>query len=436
VAEYELSFASRFSEIDRAEWDELAAPTGTPLLSWSFLALLESSGSMTPETGWQGAHLLVRKGGRLVAAAPFYVKSHSWGEFVFDFGFAEAAESAGLAWYPKLVGVVPATPAPAWRVLCAPGEDEETLTELALEAAASAARSAGLAGVHVLWPDERTAGILRGLADRGRASTRRPQRGAAGAGAEARWAEWSHQAFLWSDPGCGDFAGYLDSFSKNMRRNVRREREAVAAAGISTRMIQAEEARALPGLLESMADLYESHNAKFGPWAAKFLTREFFTMLPEYMGEGWAIAAAFEAGSAPGGAAAPGGAVAAPDRAAAAEPVALAFFLEGRDRLYGRFYGARRDVPGLHFELCYYLPIEYALARGIRSFDPGMGSPHKARRGFRSIDAPSFHLSFEPRLASLMERVLPEANAAEREEIEALNEELPFKRGPGSPRGE
>jgi uncharacterized protein len=428
VAGYELSFASRFSEIDRAEWDELAAPTGTPLLSWGFLALLEASGSMTPETGWQGAHLLVRDGGRLVAAAPFYVKAHSWGEFVFDFGFAEAAESAGLAWYPKLVGVVPATPAPAWRVLCAPGEDEGALTELALEAAETAARSAGLAGVHVLWPEEGTAGILRGLAGRPRASTRRPRGGAgAGAAAKARWAEWSHQAFLWTDPGCGDFAGYLDSFSKNMRRNVRREREAVADAGISTRMIRAEEARARPGLLESMADLYESHNAKFGPWAAKFLTREFFTMLPDYLGEGWTIAAAFYGGAA----AVPRGAADGAVRSAAfeaAEPVALAFFLEGRDRLYGRFYGARDEVPGLHFELCYYLPIEYALARGIRSFDPGMGSPHKARRGFRSIDAPSFHKPFEPRLAALMERVLPEANASEREEIEALNEELPFKK--------
>jgi uncharacterized protein len=448
VAEYEISFAPRFSEIDRAEWDELSAATGTPLMSWGFLALLEASGSMTPEAGWQGAHLLVRRGGRLVAAAPFYVKAHSWGEFVFDFGFAEAAESAGLAWYPKLVGVVPATPAPAWRVLCAPGEDRDALTALALGAAEDAARSAGLAGLHVLWPDEATAGILRGLSGRPLASARRPREAAGGGAASAgmasgagsagaaRWTRWSHQAFLWTNPGCGDFAGYLDSFSKNMRRNVRREREAVAAAGISTRMIRAEEARARPRLLETMADFYESHNAKFGPWAAKFLTREFFTMLPDYLGEGWALAAAFAGGTATREAAAcaDGGPVA--GRGAEGEPLALAFFLEGRDRLYGRFYGARREVPGLHFELCYYLPIEYALARGLGSFDPGMGSPHKARRGFRSIDAPSFHLCFEPRLASLMERVLPEANASEREEIEALNEELPFKLRPGAPEGE
>jgi uncharacterized protein len=385
------------TEVPREEWDGLAAPSGNPLLSWGFLALLEASGSMTPETGWTGAHALARRDGELAAAAPFYVKSHSWGEFVFDFEFAEIARRVGAPWYPKLVGMIPATPAPAWRVLARPGE--EGAESLVVDSAAEAAREAGLAGTHILWPAPEAAALLRG---------------AGGAGKRAGFAEWEHQAFLWSDEGYGDFQGYLDSFSKNMRRNVRREREAVDAAGVSTRMIGAKEAAARPGLLEAMADLYESHNDKFGPWAAKFLERDFFLRLPEFMPEGWALAAAF-------------------DEAAAerddAEPIALAFLLEGKNRLYGRFWGARREVPGLHFELCYYLPIEYALSKGIGSFDPGMGSPHKARRGFRSIMAPSFHQVFDRRLAALMTRVLPEVNAEERAGAAALDEELPFKRG-------
>ena len=363
---------------------------------------------MTPDSGWTGAHALARRSGVLVAAAPFYVKTHSWGEFVFDFEFAEIAKGAGLEWYPKLVGMVPATPAPAWRVLVRPGE--EGMEALVLEAAASAARESGLRGFHVLWPESGTAALLRGM----------PRESPRGKGAGA-FAEWEHQAFLWNDEGYGDFEGYLGSFSKNMRRNVRREREAVAAAGVSTRVIGAQEAAAKPALLEAMADLYESHNDKFGPWAAKFLERDFFLRLPEFMGEGWALAAAFE------------------DEAsceAAEEPIALAFLLEGKDRLYGRFWGARpayergadREVSGLHFELCYYLPIEYALAKGIPSFDPGMGSPHKARRGFRSIMAPSFHMPFDKRLAALMDRVLPEINAEERAGAASLDEDLPFKK--------
>jgi uncharacterized protein len=399
MSDLEIDFARRMADVPRADWDSLAAPYGNPLLSWGFLALLEASGSMTPETGWIGAHALARRDGELVAAAPLYIKTHSWGEFVFDFEFAEIAEKLGTSWYPKLVGVVPATPAPAWRVLVRPGE--EGLDRIVVEAAASAAREAGLGGLHILWPEPGTAELLRGLRfddDRRNSATR-----------SLSFSEWKHQAFLWTDEGYGDFEGYLGSFSKNMRRNVRREREAVAAAGVTTRMIEAREAAETPGLLTSMADLYESHNDKFGPWAAKFLERDFFLRLPEFLPEeGWTIAAAF-GGDDPG-------------------PIALAFFLEGKDRLYGRFWGARSEVGGLHFELCYYLPIEYALAKGISSFDPGMGSPHKARRGFSSIMAPSFHLPFDARLKRLMDGVLPEINAREEEEAAALDEELPFKR--------
>jgi uncharacterized protein len=424
VDDLEIGFVQRMSDIPREEWDSLALPYGNPLLSWGFLALLEASGSMTPETGWTGAHALARSGGELVAAAPFYIKSHSWGEFVFDFQFAEVAQRAKAEWYPKLVGMVPATPAPAWRVLVRKdlrgGEDETRLAGLIVESAASAAREAGLGGMHILWPDPEAAALLRGAPtgtaaapSTGAGARRSPGKARGAQGQIASWAEWEHQAFLWTDEGYGDFEGYLEAFSKNMRRNVKRERLAVAEAGVLTRVIGPEEAAAKPGLLAAMAELYESHNDKFGPWAAKFLERDFFLRLPEFLPQGWALSAAFDEGD--------------PE-----EPIALAFLLEGRDRLYGRFWGARREVPGLHFELCYYLPIDYALAKGIGSFDPGMGSPHKARRGFRSIMAPSFHRPFDARLASLMHRVLPDFNAEEEAQAAALDEELPFKRSPAS----
>jgi predicted N-acyltransferase len=412
VDELEIGFAPGMAGIDRAEWDRLAGPYGDPLLSWGFLALLEESGSICPDSGWTPAHALARRGGELVAAAPFYIKTHSWGEFVFDFQFAQVAERFKSPWYPKLVGMVPATPAPAWRVLTGYGPSgaavasEHAARELesaVIEAASRAARDAELAGAHILWPEPGTASLLR-----------EARRG----GRDGPWAEWEHQAFLWTDSGYGDFEGYLASFSKNMRRNVRREREAVASAGVVARMIGAEEASARPALLSAMAELYASHNDKFGPWAAKFLERDFFLRLPEFMKEGWCLAAAFDRSDA---------------ERSHAEPLALAFLLEGRDRLYGRFWGARREVPGLHFELCYYLPIEYALSKGLGSFDPGMGSPHKARRGFRSIMAPSFHEPFDRRLASLMHRVLPGFNAEERGAAEALNGELPFKKSPAGP---
>ncbi|HCM26320.1 MAG: hypothetical protein A2Z99_01820 [Treponema sp. GWB1_62_6] len=386
----ELEFAQGMAGIERAEWDSLASRYDCPLLSWGFLALLEESGSITAGTGWGPHHLLARRDGRLVAAAPFYVRSHSMGDFVFDFAFAEAAGKMGAPYYPKLVGAVPATPSPVWRVLVAEGEDEEVLGAIVIGAAAEAAREAGLGGLHLLWVDPAAALPIRKTA--------------------LPLTEWKHQSFLWSDAGFGDFQGYLDAFTKNMRRNVLRERASVRRAGIESRIIEAEEAAVRPDLLERMADFYEDTNAKFGPWGAKFLTREFFTRLPEYMATGWVLSAAFGAGEGEG------------------DPVGLAFLFRGKERLWGRWWGSSRFVDSLHFELCYYRPIEYALSRGIGSFDPGMGSEHKARRGFASLLAPSFHLAFDGRMRRLFEYNLPLFNAEEAEGARILDADLPWKR--------
>jgi predicted N-acyltransferase len=418
MADYELSIAQGMDRIDRTAWDSLLHEGDAPLLSHGLLSLLEESGSICPETGWTPAHFLLSEksdngvegsGRKLVAAAPFYVKGDSWGEFVFDMELASIAERAGIAWFPKLVGMVPATPAPGWRVLMAPtapGEERlpgeapvaaeadaaPDLTRILLEGAEEAARQNGLAGIHVLWPHPSITGELRTLRSGKRTGS-------------ADFVEWSHQAFLWEDRGYGDFGGWLGSFSKNMRRNVLRERAALRAAGVESRIVGAEEATRDPKLLPLMSELYVSHNDKFGPWAARFLTEDFFLRLPEFLPGGWCLSVGYEGG----------------------EPVAMAFLFEGKGRLYGRYYGARREIPFLHFELCYYRPLEYALDRGIPSFDPGMGSPHKARRGFASYSAPSFHRVFDPRMASFLAEAMPEVNRQEAEGIEALNGDLPYK---------
>ena len=386
----ELEFVQGMAAIKREEWDALAAPYECPLLSWGFLALLEASGSICPETGWGPNHLLARRDGRLVAAAPFYLRSHSMGDFVFDFAFAQAAGELGIPYYPKLVGVVPATPSPVWRVLVAAGEDEEGLVALVIEAAAEAAKGAKLGGLHLLWVDPAAAPIVRNLV--------------------LPLAEWKHQTYLWTDPGFGDFSGYLGAFTKNMRRNVLRERSAVREAGIETRILEAGEVADRPSLLERMADFYEDTNGKFGPWGAKFLKREFFIRLPEFMGEGWILSAAFAEGDESG------------------LPLGLAFLFRGRNRLWGRWWGSARFVDGLHFELCYYRPIEYALSRGIGSFDPGMGSEHKARRGFSSLLAPSFHYACDGRMRRLFEANLPHFNEEEAALARNLDADLPWKR--------
>jgi hypothetical protein len=422
VSELSLSFATSMSSMsaaDRAAWDSLASRYGCPFYMWGFLALLEESGSIVPEKGWTPIHLLLKREGRLVGAAPLYAKTASNGEFVFDFEFARVAQDNDIAWYPKLVAMIPVTPSPLWRVLVAEGEDESALTKLVLDAALELARTNGFGGFHVLWPSDSVAALLR----QRRALGRDLRRGRAGEDFTA----WEHQTFLWKDrlpeapAGFGSFEGWLGAFSKNMRRNVLREREGLDAAGVERRIIESDEAAGTPGLLSRMADFYEDTNERFGPWAARWLERDFFLRLPEFMPTGWIMGAGFAPGD--------------------KEPIGLSFMMRGDQGLWGRYWGSSRFEAGLHFELCYYLPIEWALSRGLGFFDPGMGSEHKARRGFHSVLAPSFHAIFEARMADLVHRSLEPANRGAAQAVTLLNGELPYRRGqaavaePGPPKG-
>ncbi|MDP2792439.1 MAG: peptidogalycan biosysnthesis protein, partial [Rectinemataceae bacterium] len=386
--EYEIAFVSRMTYIPEIEWDALASRFGNPLLGWGYLALLEESGSICPATGWNPVHLTVRRSGKLVAAAPLYIRTDSWGDYVFDFEFAACADRIKAPYYPKLVGTIPATPAPVWRVLTE--VDDSGLESLCIQAAREAARKAGLAGTHFLWVDP---GFLPVLAK-----------------ADEGSCEWRHQYFHWTNSGYRDIADCLDSWSKNMRRNVSRERDSVRKSGMETCIISPHDCS--PRYLELMADCYEDTNAKFGPYAAKFLTRDFFIRLPDFMPSGWALSAAFSASR--------------------AEPVALAFLLEAERTLYGRFWGRTHQdskngdetVSGLHFEVCFYTPMEYVIAKGLEGFDPGMGSEHKARRGFRAELCSSFHCLFDRRMQKIFASSMSEINAAELEMITELNRDL------------
>ncbi len=385
--------------IDKTAWNTLASRYDSPFLDWGFLALLEESGSVTPRRGWTPLHLLLRRGPDLIAAAPLYAKTSSGGEFVWDFEFARVAQANGIAWYPKLVGMVPLTPSPAWRVMTAEGEDEEALIATVLDILVDTAISNQLGGFHALWPAPDMAARLR-----------KPLASNYGSDPHSHPAliAWEHQSFIWKNEGYGDFPAYLASFSKNMRRNVLRERAGLDDNRIERRIMPAQEVAATRGLLEKMADFYETTNDRFGPWAARWLERDFFLRLPEFMPRGWMLGAAFAEGE--------------------HEPIALSFLLRGEKSIWGRYWGCARFEAGLHFELCYYLPIEWALRNGVDSFDPGMGSEHKARRGFRSVLAPSFHSIRDPRMAGAFSRAVAEANRAEAAEVAALNADLPFKK--------
>lgn len=367
-------------ELEADSWNALNSASGDcPFLSWEFLALLEDSSALD-ESGWRPLYAALYDGSGLVAAAPFYLCAGSAGQFTWDGGMEELARAYGLGWFPKLVGMVPFTPSPVWRVLerrDGPGE-----AGALIEAVEAFARKAGLSGLHLQWLD-------RGWATRA----------AAYGGA---WIAWRRQAYLWENRGYQNFPAYLSSLTKNMRRNLRREREGLCELGVRTELVRA---GAAPSYWPLMGEYYARTNDKFGPWAARFLPARFFTLAPRYL----ASRALFSAAFVPG----------------AEGPIALALLFEGGSRLWGRYWGSAADIPGLHFQCCYYAPIEYAIGAGHSSFDPGMGGDHKARRGFRATMATSLHRVFDRRLARGFERAVADASAAEEAYAEELNRELP-----------
>jgi hypothetical protein len=371
------------AEIEKECWDRLAIPLSTPFMEWDWLELMESSGSIAPEHGWTPRHLTMWDGARMIAAAPLYEKSHSWGEFVFDFVWADVARQLGLPYYPKLVGVVPATPAVGYRFLTDPEYDRQELFHQLARRIDEEVRSAGLNSVNLLFLDPVMRPLLR----------------------EHGYIEWQHQSYQWINPGYLDFEAYLADFTKNQRRNIRRERRKMEQQGVKIRFFEGHE---IPDtFFPLMYRYYRYTNEKFGPYAARFLNREFFRRLPHSFRSRLLFIAAFEEDE--------------------QLPTALSMLVYKGDTLVGRYWGTARFIDGLHFNLCYYAPIEWAIRHGIRCFDPGMGSPHKIRRGFRAVSNFSAHRPADPRLHYVMKANMETVNEWEQANIDELNAALPFK---------
>jgi len=394
MSEYAIRVVGSIRAIDKPAWNRCAA-AACPFLSWEFLALLEECGAVSQSAGWIPAHAELTRGDQVVAYLPLFVITGSAGTFVWDDGMEEQAQECGVRWYPKLVAAVPFTPAPVWRPLMVHEDDDDSIMAACAEAVAEIARSGGFSGAHFHWTDPAFGAALT-------RDTRKP-------GSAGGWIEWRRQVYRWDNEGYGSFADFTGSFSKNMRRNVARDQADLAGYGVSVRMVRGIDAG--PELWSLMADYYERTNDKFGPWAARFLPRRFFELARERIGHLVRFSAAYEPG--------------------ADLPVALALLFQGNGMLWGRYWGSARDLRGLHFETCYYAPVAHAIAEGLSGFDPGMGSDHKARRGFRSYLSSSFHRVFNAALRRVYASALAGASAQEAAAARELNDELPFRKAPG-----
>lgn len=387
---YTTTWINSISQVKTETWNALAQQLKTPFLEWEWLSNLESSGCAIAKQGWLPNHLLVWEGAKLVAAAPLYIKGHSYGEFVFDHQFADLSYRLGVEYYPKLLGMAPFTPAGGYRFLFQPDLPVLTrikLTDLILAEIDRFCDRNHMSGCHFLFvdPEWRTELESRG------------------------YTTWLHHSYIWENQEFSDFDHYLKGFNANQRRNIKRERKAVENAGLTMRVYTGEE---IPHHFYSfMYDLYSDTCDKF--WGgSKYLNRKFFEQLPHTFGD----LIVFVAGEVEG----------------LHKPVGMSFCIRKGDQLYGRYWGSVQEVDSLHFDACYYTPIEWAISQGIQQFDPGAGGQHKKRRGFPAKPNYSLHRFYHPRLQQIIVPHILEVNAYEQRQIDAINQDLPFNFEPPS----
>ncbi len=358
-------------------------PLATPALEWAWLQNMETSGSTGPKTGWVPNHLTLWRDDVLVAAAPLYLKGHSYGEFVFDHQWAELAQRLGVDYYPKLLGMSPFTPAEGYRFLIAPTEDETAVTQLLVNVIDDFCLKNKISGCNFLYVDPQWQIQMEALG----------------------FHKWLHHSYVWQNRGFSSFDDYLAQFNANQRRNIKRERKSVAKAGIHFKVHTGE--TLTPEMCLKVYDFYSDTCDKFGWWGSKYLKRKFFEQLYPTWCHRVVIFAAYTETS--------------PD------PVGMSFCLTKGDRLYGRYWGSFEEYNNLHFNACYYEPIEWAIANGIQIFDPGAGGRHKKRRGFPATPNYSLHRFYAPKLNQILADYIEQINQSEQFQIDEINDDLPIK---------
>ena len=378
-----VRWAKSMDEIPREDWDRLALPLQTPLLEWQWLHQLEASGSISPQYGWHPCHITLWADRRLIAAAPLYIKTHSQGEFVFDHWWVQLSQNNGIRYYPKLVGMSPVTPAEGYRFLMDEEADPAVTIKTMVAAIDQMCAKLDVSACQFNFVDASWCDLF----------------------AQHGFTAWQHQSYLWRNPGYATFDDYLDVFKSSQRRNIRREVNRMNKMGLRIECLTGDE---IPfGLAGVMYDYYLKTNAQYGPWAARYLNGNFFERVFRHHRHRLLIIAAHGDGH-------------------GQAPLALSMLLVKGRHLIGRYWGCARPIKDLHFNMCFYAPIRWAIANGIETFDPGAGSPHKIYRGFKAQAATSLHRFYDRRLKFLFHRLIGEVNRMERSNIETLNSQLPF----------
>jgi predicted N-acyltransferase len=359
----ELRLLGRVREVPRATWDTLAEGALSPFVEHAWLDCLEEAGCVGEAAGWVPHHFALYRGERLIAVAPAYLKGNSEGEFVYDWAWADLSHRIGVPYYPKLVFAVPFTPVTGDRVLARP-EDRDLATRIFAEAARQVTDTLGLSGVHVLFPSEAEARAWR----------------------DAGYLHRTHIQYHWRNAGYASWDEFLARFNSKRRNQLKRESAQPAKDGI---VIETLSPDALPAAARAMHELYASTVDKFY-YGRRYLNRKFFELVAESFSHRLSWVAAKKDG----------------------KIVAGAFNVRKGDRLFGRYWGTKVDLPFLHFNVCYYHGIRECIAKGLAVFEPGAGGEHKLFRGFDPTLTHSAHHLRDTRLRGILAAFLERERAA------------------------
>ncbi len=379
----------RINEIPAASWDACTVPDAqdtNPFVCHAFLDALEESGAVSPETGWLPQHLVVEgDAGEIVGAAPMYLKNHSMGEYVFDYGWADAYERAGGRYYPKLQVSVPFSPVTGPRLLARPGPEEST-TRVAIAAAMMKLTDREqISSLHVTFPLEDEARILE----------------------RAGFLIRSGHQFHWKNREYDSFDAFLATLTSRKRKSIRKERREVAESGIVIRKLSGTEITDA-----NWDDFYHFYTDTYDrKWGRPYLTREFFDIISKTMPDSLVLMLAEIDGRSIGG----------------------AMNLKGSGTLFGRNWGCIADHRFLHFETCYYSAMEYAIENGLQRVEAGTRGPQKLQRGYEPVETCSAHWIPNPGFRDAVERFLKEERREEEHYINRMGEALPYRQDDSDP---
>jgi uncharacterized protein len=384
---FKLSLVPGIHAVDRAEWNAVANPPGEsfdPFLSWEFFDAVERSGAASTQEGWSPHHLIVQGPGEaLKGVMPLYLKTHSYGEFVFDHGWADAFHRAGGEYYPKLLSAVPFTPVTGRRRLVAPGPDAAQIREIMLRGAISVAEQHGISSLHLNFISAAEAEALSasGLLHR------------------------TDQQFHWMNDGYQSFDDFLAALSSAKRKNLRKER-AKAQEGLVFEWVTGSDIT--ESHWDAMYAFYTDTGAR--KWGTPYLNRETFSLLGENLADHILLVFALADGA----------------------PIAGALNFFSDETIWGRYWGCAEERPMLHFETCYYQAIDFAIARGLKTVEAGAQGGHKLARGYVPVTTHSAHWIGHPGLRKAIADYLDHERRMVAEDQGYLRERTPFKKGEGN----